>query len=448
MSKKKKQGGQPVQLSPEKYILTRARTLPIYKCLITKDWETSGMASIIVMRKHVNNHVTAGFYLVDLLALGVKDTHFQFNVTEEYINDILDKSIDIRDEADYVLVHNIIYGAVSFAEDFNKEPHKDFDITQFILEEDTDDIALMDIPFGIDGKPAFISAYHGEDEEDEDEDEDEDHEPAHDYASFSADNWRTFLNEKVDLSADDVLDVMEGLYQQWLNKYQPAEVHHLLQLRSDGFTVTYDSLNPYHSSKKEDLDLTEIFLELHEAQRQAIPSIEKKIQNLILVYPKNPVLHNYLALCAQSKGDTSMHIAISENTVQKFPSYLFGKIAWINILISENRLEEVPLFLKNTWSLNEIIPDRNVFHITEFEDYYATLIRYFIRTGDLRKAQLCFDIISDQENNENEDYPQIKSSNIFDTAVKELVEKRSEKIVEYIKELGLDITQSFMEANR
>ena len=75
-------------------------------------------------------------------------------------------------------------------------------------------------------------------------------------------------------------------------------------------------------------------------------------------------------------------------------------------------------------------------------------IRYFIRTGDLRKAQLCFDIISDQEDDENDDYPQIKTSNIFDTAIKELVEKRSAKIVEYIKGLGLDITQSFMEANR
>ena len=444
MSKKKKQGGQPTQLSPKKYILTRARTLPIYKCLITKDWETAGMATVVVMRKHVNNHITAGFYLVDLLSLGVKDTHFEFNVTEEYINDMLDETIDIRDEADYVLAHNIIYGAVSFAEDFNIEPHKDFDVTQYILEEDTDAIALLDIPFGIDGKPAFISAYPGDD----DEAEDEDHQPAYDYASFSEDEWRTFMNEKIEFSDADLFDVMEALYQQWLDKYQPTEAHHISQLRSDGFQVTYDSLNSYSTSKRENQDLTEIFLELMEANLHKISSTEKKIQALMLIYPTNPILYNYLALSAQIKGDTPRHMAISENTVQKFPSYLIGKIAWLNILIGENRLDEVPAVLNNAWSLNEIITDRKVFHITEFEDYYATLIRYFIRTGELRMAKICFDIISDQEDMEDEDYPEIKTSNIFDTAIKELAEKRSEKIVEYINGLGIDITPSFMEANR
>jgi hypothetical protein len=42
------------QLSPENYIRTKARTLPIYKCLVTPNWQDMGMANVIVMRKHVN----------------------------------------------------------------------------------------------------------------------------------------------------------------------------------------------------------------------------------------------------------------------------------------------------------------------------------------------------------------------------------------------------------
>ena len=67
------------QLSPKKYIETKVRNLPIYKCLVNKDWDEARIAEIIVMRKHANGNVTAGVYLVDLLCLGIKDTFFFFN---------------------------------------------------------------------------------------------------------------------------------------------------------------------------------------------------------------------------------------------------------------------------------------------------------------------------------------------------------------------------------
>src|SRR5438309_465578 len=69
-------------LSPKKYIQTRARTLPIYKCFVNKDWRAIDIANVFVMRQHVNGHITAGVYLVDLLCLGIKDTFFFFNEEE------------------------------------------------------------------------------------------------------------------------------------------------------------------------------------------------------------------------------------------------------------------------------------------------------------------------------------------------------------------------------
>ncbi|WP_153800722.1 hypothetical protein [Foetidibacter luteolus] len=64
------------KLSPKKYIETKARSLPIYRCYATQDWEATKMASVVVMRRHVNGNVTVGFYLVDLMCLGIKDTFF------------------------------------------------------------------------------------------------------------------------------------------------------------------------------------------------------------------------------------------------------------------------------------------------------------------------------------------------------------------------------------
>lgn len=154
MSKKKNQQQQP--LSPKQYVTTRARSLPIYKCLISKDWKQARMGSIAVMRKHNNGNITAGFYLVDLLARGVKDTHFVFNEPESKLREQIQE--DIFSEIPYALAHNIIYGGIAFAEEYDIKPHPDFKITQYILEEDTEDIELIDIEFGIDGKPTFIDA--------------------------------------------------------------------------------------------------------------------------------------------------------------------------------------------------------------------------------------------------------------------------------------------------
>ena len=144
-----------VQLSPKKYIVSKARTLPIYKCLISENWETSKLATIVVMRKHNNGNVTAGIYLVDLLALGTKDTFFEFSINEK---EFLEKaSANMLVEADYTLVHNIIYGANAFALENGFRLHRDFlNTTQFILEEDTEEIPFIEIEFGQNGKPILI----------------------------------------------------------------------------------------------------------------------------------------------------------------------------------------------------------------------------------------------------------------------------------------------------
>lgn len=146
------------QLSPKKYIETKVRSLPIYKCLINKDWEESKMADVIVMRRHNNGHITAGIYLVDLLCLGVKDTFYFFNEPEQELEDRYGSGFyQVFVEIDYNLAHNIIYAGHDFAMEFDIPPHREFETTKFILEEDTDDIPLIDVAVGsIDGKPHLV----------------------------------------------------------------------------------------------------------------------------------------------------------------------------------------------------------------------------------------------------------------------------------------------------
>jgi len=152
------------QLSPKKYIETRARTLPVYKCFVNKDWEEAGEANVIIMRRHVNGNVTTGIYLVDLMCLGIKDTFYFFNEPEAEIYERFPTAIDeMFDEVDYALAHNIIYAGHDFALNYGIEPNKEFAVTRFLLEEDNDNIPLIDIPVGDeDGMPHLMVHQPGE----------------------------------------------------------------------------------------------------------------------------------------------------------------------------------------------------------------------------------------------------------------------------------------------
>lgn len=156
----KKNGGKVIQmLSPENYIRKKARTLPIYECMVNDEWEDSRMVQLSVARQHTNGNVTVCFYLVDLLCLGVKDTHYMFNISmTEYREQIDDVNTEMPlSLVNYELVHNIVFAGLEFADDYGFKPHKDFtSITRFMLEEDTDDVELIEIECGMKGNPAFM----------------------------------------------------------------------------------------------------------------------------------------------------------------------------------------------------------------------------------------------------------------------------------------------------
>lgn len=157
----KKKAGKVIQmLSPANYIKARARTLPVYECWVNTEWDKEQLASLVVARRHTNGNITAGLYLVDLMCLGVKDTHFLFNVSETEYREALELFLSMDEgvkKISYELAHNIVYAGLEFAENYKFNPHKDFTaITQYILEEDTDAIPLMEIECGIEGLPALF----------------------------------------------------------------------------------------------------------------------------------------------------------------------------------------------------------------------------------------------------------------------------------------------------
>ncbi|HAH22829.1 MAG TPA: hypothetical protein DCL77_03560, partial [Prolixibacteraceae bacterium] len=146
-------------LSPENYIRKKARTLPIYECLVSSEWEEVKMCTVVIAREHVNGSITFCTYVVDLGCLGVKDSMFQFNVSVIQYRDILEKLGTEMEmvNIDYALAHNIVLAGVEYAAEFGFKPCKEYEsITKFMLEEDTDEIELIEIECGKEGKPFYV----------------------------------------------------------------------------------------------------------------------------------------------------------------------------------------------------------------------------------------------------------------------------------------------------
>ena len=147
----------PMPTTKEAQIRARARNLPVGRCIVNSNWEEAQIVNVIVTRKHINGNVTFGFFLVDLMLLGVKDCIYDFNVSSKEFEEQLKRQDWEFMDCDYELAHNIVYEGVAFAEDYGFEPCREFTKTGiYILEEDSDDIPSIYIPLGDEGVPVVI----------------------------------------------------------------------------------------------------------------------------------------------------------------------------------------------------------------------------------------------------------------------------------------------------
>lgn len=146
-------------ISGKKNLVKNAGNFPIYECIINENWQDSGMAEILLARKQSNSELVIGFFLVDLYCLGLKNTFYKANIsTGDYQNMKMFLFQEYSPIACHpCLANRIIYGGIDYAEKIGFDPHKDFSLSQFILNERSDVDLSFDVEFGKDGKPLYVS---------------------------------------------------------------------------------------------------------------------------------------------------------------------------------------------------------------------------------------------------------------------------------------------------
>ena len=118
-------------MSPERYMREKVRNLPFGKCHVNSNWQLAGLAQVIVTRIRPEGNLAVGFFLVDTFCLGVKDAGFNPNMNMFEYTDLLRCFYNYETESEeisYNEAHNLIYGAISFAEEGGISPSKEFRI--------------------------------------------------------------------------------------------------------------------------------------------------------------------------------------------------------------------------------------------------------------------------------------------------------------------------------
>ncbi|MCQ2218592.1 MAG: hypothetical protein MJZ33_08950 [Paludibacteraceae bacterium] len=156
-NKTKKNNQQQATFSPERLVMEKGRTVPMYKCYaMLEGLKNSGIGSVVVVRKFKSGKYAVGLYLVDTYCCGVKTSSFHIPVEEDFLDGLLGEWSDRLQEVSYEEAHNWIYGSIAWAEEAGIKPHKSFAVTQYLLEEDTDDIPLIEYEFGKNGKHFLV----------------------------------------------------------------------------------------------------------------------------------------------------------------------------------------------------------------------------------------------------------------------------------------------------
>ena len=158
-NKKKQTGGGQQFLSHDQFVRQRMRSLPIGKCYISDTLlNDGGMCHVVVTRQHTGGRVSMALFMVDQFCVGVKESFYRLRLEPYELDEMLDASGEAFSfrECSYDEAHNRIYGAIAFAEEGGIKPDNSFLLTQYFLEDDTNDVPLIEFEYGKNGKHFLV----------------------------------------------------------------------------------------------------------------------------------------------------------------------------------------------------------------------------------------------------------------------------------------------------
>lgn len=139
-------------------VLRHAREFPFAGCWVQPGWQRYGTASLVVARTEPTDEIVFARYLVDTFCLGLRHTFYGVNIDpSRFDNEILPRLFqgEPPTSLNVEVAHEIVYGAIDFAEGIGFRPHRSFRQTQLVLDPPDAHPRGGAIEFGYGGRPVY-----------------------------------------------------------------------------------------------------------------------------------------------------------------------------------------------------------------------------------------------------------------------------------------------------
>jgi hypothetical protein len=149
-----------ITVSSPRHHLQHVREYPLYGCWIMAGWQKEGITPVVVAREQEPGKIMFGVYLVDLYCLGIKDVYIRSDYSLNRFERELPKLCAATPEKCSVeLAHEVIYGALEYAEKLGFQPHSDFkkQMADLMLDPPDTHPHVDHVSFGKEGKPFYVA---------------------------------------------------------------------------------------------------------------------------------------------------------------------------------------------------------------------------------------------------------------------------------------------------
>lgn len=137
--------------------------------------------------------------------------------------------------------------------------------------------------------------------------------------------------------------------------------------------------------------LQDVYPEVIDKKRGII----EKLTKLAIKYPNVPHFKNHLSCAHNNLGNRKKAFEVNEWIIKEHPDYLFGKLNKASRLIDEERYDEIPRVLSDLMDIQDLYPERNVFHINEVLSFNKIAVMYFLATGNMEVAESRYAIMKE-----------------------------------------------------
>ncbi len=162
--------------------------------------------------------------------------------------------------------------------------------------------------------------------------------------------------------------------------------------KSFEYEITADPefLNEKHNITPE---LFRQFESLHQGALKGGKKIIDRLIQLIEKYPHVPNLKNYLSVAYMNSNQIDKAREVNHWTVKEHPDYLFGKLNLAFEYYNNGEYDKMPEVVGDLMDIQDLYPDRNLFHVAEVTGFNKMAVLYFCAVGNLEAAESRYEIM-------------------------------------------------------